>query len=100
MRRAAVTAAAVLPLTFGGCRSSLHAAHGGLLRPGPGRCKPGPPLAGVYLPFRLHVKYGCVLLAGHQRRDGQRARSRLRSTLQDDGDIYIRLRVDPAIVAC
>src|SRR5262249_42946066 len=60
LRCIGVAAAAVLlPLGLGGCASGLHAVrggHGALLRIGTGRCKPGPPLAGVYLPFRLHVK--------------------------------------------
>jgi hypothetical protein len=89
-RRAGLAAAAVvLPLALGGCVSSLHAAHGahgGLLRLGPGRCKPGPPLAGVYLPFRLHVKNGCVTVSGTV--DCVRH--------EDDGDVHVRLRVDRA----
>jgi hypothetical protein len=56
------------------------------VRLGPGRCKPGPPLAGVYLPFRLHVKRGCVTVSGVV--DCERH--------EDDGDIHIGLRVDPA----
>jgi len=82
-------AAALLPLTLGGCASVFHAAPGGrgaLLRLGQGRCKPGPPLAGVYLPFRLHVKNDCVTVGGTV--------DCLRH--EDDGDIHIRLRVDPA----
>jgi hypothetical protein len=90
LRRVGVAAAAaLLPLALGGCVSALHAAqgrHGALLRLGPGRCKPGPPLAGVYLPFRLHVKNGCVTVSGTV--------DCLRH--EDDGDIHIRLRVDPA----
>jgi hypothetical protein len=81
--------AVVLPLALGGCVSALHTvhrAHGALLRLGPGRCKPGPPLAGVYLPFRLRVKNGCVKVSGTV--------DCLRH--EDDGDIHIRLRVDPA----
>lgn len=79
----------LLPLGLGGCASGLHAVrggHGALLRIGTGRCKPGPPLAGVYLPFRLHVKIGCVTVSGTV--------DCLRH--EDDGDIHIRLRVDPA----
>jgi hypothetical protein len=51
-----------------------------------GQCKAGNPLAGVYLPSRLTLKTSCVTVSGtvdclkHE----------------DDGDIHIRLRVDPA----
>jgi len=51
-----------------------------------GQCKPGDPLAGVYLPSRLAVKNGCTTLSGtvdcvkHE----------------PDGDVHIRLRPDPA----
>jgi hypothetical protein len=69
-----------LTLTLGGC----SAGHGALLRLGSGECKPGAPLAGVYLPSRLHVRNGCVTVSGTvdcvQR--------------EPDGDIHIRLRVD------
>lgn len=81
--------AVVLPLALGSCVSAPHTvrgARGALLRLGLGRCKPGPPLAGVYLPFRLHVKNGCVKVSGTV--------DCLRH--EDDGDIHIRLRVDPA----
>lgn len=82
-------ASIVLPLSLGGCISSLHApagTHRTLLRLGPGQCKGGAPLAGVYIPSRLHVKKSCVTVSGtvdclkHE----------------DDGDIHIRLRVDAA----
>lgn len=88
MRGAALAMAAAL-IAASGCAALLHAApgsHHGLLRLGQGRCKPGPPLAGVYLPFRLHLKNRCVTVSGtvdcvqHE----------------DDGDVHIRLRVDPA----
>src|SRR5262249_14529739 len=51
-----------------------------------GECKAGNPLAGVYLPSRLTLKTSCATVSGtvdclkHE----------------DDGDIHIRLRVDPA----
>lgn len=51
-----------------------------------GECKAGEPLAGVYVPSRLTVKNDCATVSGtvdcvkHE----------------DDGDIHIRLRVDPA----
>jgi len=84
-----LVAVVLLPLALGGCASVLHSVtggHGGLLRLGSGRCKPGSPLAGVYLPFRLHVKNDCVTVSGTV--DCLRR--------EDDGDIHIRMRVDPA----
>lgn len=51
-----------------------------------GPLKPGPPLAGVYIPSRLHVKNDCVTVSGTV--------DCLRH--EDDDDIHIRLRVDPA----
>jgi len=51
-----------------------------------GQCKPGDPLAGVYLPSRLTVKNACTTVSGtvdcvkHE----------------PDGDEHIRLRPDPA----
>jgi len=87
MRSAALAMAAAL-IAASGC-AALHSVTGarhGLLRLGPGKCKPGSPLAGVYLSFRLHLKDSCVTVSGtvdcvqHE----------------DDGDIHIRLRVDPA----
>ncbi len=51
-----------------------------------GECKPGDPLAGVYLPSRLAVKSACTTVDGtvdcvqHE----------------PDGDFHIRLRPDPA----
>jgi hypothetical protein len=81
---------ALLLLMPGGCGTtsaqSTPVKHRVLLRLGPGHCKPGAPLAGVYLPFRLRLKNSCVTVIGtvdcvkHE----------------DDGDIHIRLRVDPA----
>jgi hypothetical protein len=50
-----------------------------------GRCKPGDPLAGVYLPSRLAVKNACTTVSG------------IVDCLQHepDGDVHIRLRPDP-----
>ena len=51
-----------------------------------GQCKPGDPLAGVYLPSRLTVKDACTTVSGtvdcvqHE----------------PDGDVHVRLRPDPA----
>lgn len=51
-----------------------------------GQCKPGRPLAGVYLPFRLHVRKACATVSGTV--DCVKR--------EPDGDIHIRLRLDPA----
>jgi hypothetical protein len=50
-----------------------------------GQCKPGDPVAGVYLPSRLQVKDGCSTVSGTV------------DCVKDepDGDIHIRLRPDP-----
>lgn len=88
MRRAACGAAALL-LALTGCASVLHGVPGAGGAPppfGPGHCKPGPPLAGVYLPSRLYVKKSCVTVSGTV--------DCLRH--EDDGDIHIKLRVDAA----
>jgi hypothetical protein len=50
-----------------------------------GECKPGGPLAGVYLPSRLAVKDACTTVAGTVDCVQQ----------EPDGDIHIRLRPDP-----
>ncbi len=51
-----------------------------------GQCKPGDPLAGVYLPSRLAVHNACTTVAGTV--DCVQA--------EPDGDIHLRLRPDPA----
>lgn len=78
-RRVAVAVVALLFVpALGAC--------GGPTRLASGACKPGHPLGGVYLPWRLSVKNGCTTVKGtvdcvkHE----------------PDGDIHIRLRVDPA----
>lgn len=50
-----------------------------------GECKPGDPLAGVYLPSRLAVKNACTTVTG------------IVDCVQPepDGDIHLRLRPDP-----
>ncbi len=48
-----------------------------------GQCKPGKPLAGVYLPFRLHVVKDCLTVSGIV--DCVRR--------EPDGDVHIRLRL-------
>ncbi|HEX6527587.1 MAG TPA: hypothetical protein VF070_47360 [Streptosporangiaceae bacterium] len=86
-RRVALAGAAALLLT--GCAAlhqAVHHAQSGPRRLGSGQCKPGPPLAGVYLPFRLHVRNGCMTVSGTV--DCVRH--------EDDGDIHFGLRVDPA----
>lgn len=50
-----------------------------------GECKPGDPLAGVYLPSRLAVKNACATVTGTV--DCVQP--------EPDGDIHIRLRPDP-----
>ncbi len=51
----------------------------------PGECKWGPPLAGVYLSGRLHLLDRCTTVTGTV--DCFKA--------EPDGDIHVRLRVDP-----
>jgi hypothetical protein len=78
-------------LLIGGCAS-----HGSGNAPSgpsphllaPGRCKPGDPLAGVYLPSRLSVKNGCTTVTGTVDCVSHEA----------DGDFHVRLRPDPAYV--
>jgi len=50
-----------------------------------GECKPGDPLAGVYIPSRLAVKNACTTVTGTVDCVQQ----------EPDGDIHIRLRLDP-----
>ena len=50
----------VLAVTLSGC----FVRHGALLHLRPGECKGGDPLAGVYLPSRLHVKKNCLTVTG------------------------------------
>src|SRR5260370_21836080 len=56
--------AVALVLALGGCLNPFYGAPGGLHRFHSGQCKPGAPLAGVYLPFRLHVQNRCVTVTG------------------------------------
>jgi hypothetical protein len=51
-----------------------------------GQCRPGDPLDGVYLPFRLHVKKSCVTVSGTA--DCVRQ--------EPDGDVHIELRLSRA----
>lgn len=78
---AAIVLACVLGLT--GCGRFLGAAHGRLHRYHSGQCKPGRPLAGVYLPSRLHVQKRCVTVTGVV--DCERR--------EPDGDVHIKLRI-------
>lgn len=68
-----------LTVPVGGCM--VH--HGALRHFKSGQCKPGRPLAGVYIPSRLHVVKRCVTVTGIvdcvQR--------------EPDGDVHIRLRL-------
>lgn len=50
-----------------------------------GQCKYGPPLAGVYVPQRLHMLDRCRTVSGTV--DCLK--------LEPDGDIHVRLRLDP-----
>jgi hypothetical protein len=50
-----------------------------------GQCKFGPPLAGVYFPNRLHLLDRCMTVSGTV--DCLK--------LEPDGDIHVRLRLDP-----
>jgi hypothetical protein len=79
-------AALLLVLGLGGCLNPFTHARGGLHRFGSGQCKPGAPLAGVYLPFRLHVRKSCVTVTG--------IADCLRR--EPDGDIHIELRLSRA----
>jgi len=79
--------AVMLVLALGGCLNPLFSgARGGLQRFHSGQCKPGAPLAGVYLPFRLHVQNRCVTVTGIV--DCLRR--------EPDGDVHIELRLDRA----
>jgi hypothetical protein len=78
--------AVTLVLALGGCVHAFSAARGRLHRFHSGQCKPGPPLAGVYLPFRLHVQKRCVTVTGTV--DCLRR--------EPDGDVHIEVRVDRA----
>jgi hypothetical protein len=87
IRRAGLGLTAVaLVVTLGGCLNPFSGAQGGLHRFQSGQCKPGAPLAGVYLPFRLHVKKRCVTVTGIV--DCLRR--------EPDGDVHIELRLTRA----
>jgi hypothetical protein len=82
-------AAIMLLLLLGGCGRLFSHAGGGhhrLDRFRSGQCRPGDPLDGVYLPFRLHVKSRCVTVRG--RVDCVRR--------EPDGDVHIELRLNRA----
>ncbi len=68
-----------LVLALGGCMAH----HRALRHFKSGQCKPGKPLAGVYLPFRLHVVKDCLTVSGIV--DCVRR--------EPDGDVHIRLRL-------
>ena len=85
IRRAGLgLAVAALVLPLGGCLNPFSAAPAKPHRVHSGQCKPGAPLAGVYLPSRLHVKKRCVTVTGTV--DCLRR--------EPDGDIHIELRVN------
>ena len=88
IRRAWLGAAAtVLALALTGCGHISLGLGGGhhhrLHRYRSGQCRPGDPLDGVYLPFRLHVKKRCVTVSG--RVDCVRK--------EPDGDAHIELHL-------
>lgn len=88
VRRAAIGPAAImLMLGLGGCGHLYAHAGGGahhrLHRFQSGQCRPGDPLDGVYLPFRLQVKKRCVTVTG--RVDCVRR--------EPDGDVHIELHL-------
>ena len=80
-------AAIILALGLAGCgHFSLRlgsGSHHRLHRYESGQCRPGDPLDGVYLPFRLHVKKRCVTVGG--RVDCVRH--------EPDGDVHIELHL-------
>ncbi len=87
IRRAGLELTAViLVVALGGCLNPFSGARGRLQRFHSGQCKPGAPLAGVYLPFRLHVKKRCVTVTGIV--DCVRR--------EPDGDVHIDLRLSRA----
>ncbi len=86
-RRAGLGLTAVaLVVALGGCLNPFSGTRGGLHRFQSGQCKPGQPLAGVYLPSRLHVKKRCVTVTGIV--DCLRR--------EPDGDVHIELRLTRA----
>ena len=90
IRRAGIgLAAIVMSLGLGGC-GHLHfhvgTAHHRLHKFRSGQCRPGDPLDGVYLPFRLHVRKACVTASG--RVDCVRR--------EPDGDVHIELHLSRA----
>lgn len=87
IRRAGLGLTAVmLAVPLGGCLNPFSGARGVPHHFRSGECKPGAPLAGVYLPFRLHVQKRCVTVTGIV--DCLRR--------EPDGDIHIELRLDRA----
>lgn len=90
MRRAGPTLVAIIvPLGLASCTPLFGHVHSGLHRLHrfrSGQCRPGDPLDGVYLPFRLHVKEQCITVTG--RVDCVRRES--------DGDVHIELRLSRA----
>jgi hypothetical protein len=78
--------AVIVVVALGGCLNAFSGARGRLQRLPSAQCKPGAPLAGVYLPFRLHVKKRCVTVTGIV--DCLRR--------EPDGDVHIDLRLSRA----
>jgi hypothetical protein len=90
IRRAGISLAAfMLALGLEGCghlQFQVGSAHHQVQRFRSGQCRPGDPLDGVYLPFRLHVKRRCVTVSG--RVDCVRR--------EPDGDVHIELHLSRA----
>ncbi|HEX9030967.1 MAG TPA: hypothetical protein VF834_03925 [Streptosporangiaceae bacterium] len=81
IRERSLVAAAALALAVAVSGCMQH--HGALRHFASGQCKPGKPLAGVYLPSRLHVIRRCITVTGVV--DCVRR--------EPDGDVHIRLRL-------
>ena len=69
----------VLVVTLSGC----VVRHGALPRLRPGQCKGGDPLAGVYVPSRLHVEKNCLTVTGTVKC----------VTHEPDGDVHILVQL-------
>jgi hypothetical protein len=78
-RAGSAAVALVLAVTLSGC----VVRHGALLHLRPGECKGGDPLAGVYIPSRLHVEKKCLTVMG----TAECVRR------EPDGDIHILVRL-------
>jgi hypothetical protein len=78
-RAAAAAVVLVVVVTLSGCAVQ----HGALPRLGPGQCKGGDPLAGVYVPSRLQVEKTCLTVTGTVEC----------VTREPDGDVHILVQL-------